>query len=75
MNAGYGRTSLYFVREGLFSKEAVRRLLHEHRSQRFDHHVRLWMLLSLEIWHQLFIEQANRDTVGERLLASLQTSS
>ena len=61
----------FFVREGLFSRDAVRRLLQEHRGGRYDHHVRLWMLLNLEIWHQLYIEQANRESVEERLLAAL----
>ena len=61
----------FFVREGLFSGDAVRRLLQEHRGGRYDHHVRLWMLLNLEIWHQLYIEQANRESVEERLLAAL----
>lgn len=58
-------TNSYFVREGLFKEEAVRRLLDEHRSNRIDHHVRLWMLLNLEIWHQLYIEQAGLETVKE----------
>ena len=61
----------FFVREGLFSKDTVRRLLQEHRDGRYDHHVRLWMLLNLEIWHQLYIEQADRESVDERLLAAL----
>ena len=57
----------HFVKEGIFRKEAIQQLLQEHRSNRFDHHVRLWMLLNLEIWHQLYIEQAGLETVHERL--------
>jgi asparagine synthase (glutamine-hydrolysing) len=49
----------FFVREGVFRKEQVLTLLEEHRHNRRDHHVRLWMLLNLEVWHQLYIE--NRD--------------
>lgn len=59
--------SSFFVKEGLFRKEAIQRLLQEHRSNRFDHHVRLWMLLNLEMWHQLYIEGAGLETVNERL--------
>ncbi|UCH61297.1 MAG: hypothetical protein JSV61_07385, partial [Anaerolineales bacterium] len=59
--------SSFFVKEGLFRKEAIQHLLQEHRSNRFDHHVRLWMLLNLEMWHQLYIEGAGLETVNERL--------
>ncbi|HJS30314.1 MAG TPA: asparagine synthase (glutamine-hydrolyzing) [Anaerolineales bacterium] len=60
-------TQSFFVREGLFRSEAIERLLLEHRNGQHDHHVRLWMLLSLEIWHQLYIEQAGVDESTERL--------
>lgn len=63
----------FFVREGLFSKEAVQSLLDEHRTRRFDHHVRLWMLLNLEIWHQLYIEEAGIETVITQLHAVLSS--
>jgi len=59
--------SSFFVKEGLFRREAIQRLLQEHRSKRIDHHVRLWMLLNLEMWHQLYIEGAGLETVNERL--------
>jgi asparagine synthase (glutamine-hydrolysing) len=62
-------TNSFYVREGLFSQETIQRLLQEHRNSRYDHHVRLWMLLNLEIWHQLFIEQASIETVNARLSA------
>lgn len=61
-------TNSYFVREGLFSNVTIQRLLQEHRSKRFDHHVRLWMLLNLEIWHRLYIEQAGQVAVDKRLM-------
>jgi len=57
----------YFVKEGWFKKEAVHNLLAEHRSNRQDHHVRLWMLLNLELWHQLYIEGVEQDALTERL--------
>jgi len=61
----------YFVRSGLFKEESVLRLLEEHRQQRTDHHVRLWMLLNLELWHQLYIEQRDVETVTSHLEAYL----
>ena len=57
----------HFVKEGLFKKETIQRLLGEHRSNRHDHHVRLWMLLNLELWHQLYIEGTEQEALVERL--------
>jgi asparagine synthase (glutamine-hydrolysing) len=60
-------TQSHFVREGLFKKESIENLLHEHRANRQDHHVRLWMLLNLELWHQLYIEGVEQDTLTGKL--------
>ena len=57
----------YFVRTGLFRKEGVLRLLSEHRHNKVDHSVRLWMLLNLEIWHQLYIERHDVMSVSEKI--------
>jgi asparagine synthase (glutamine-hydrolysing) len=57
----------FFVQEGLFRKEAVQRMLGEHRSQKVDHHVRLWMLLNLELWHQIFIKDQDPYQLQEQL--------
>jgi asparagine synthase (glutamine-hydrolysing) len=57
----------YFVKEGWFKKEYIHRLLDEHRNNRYDHHVRLWMLLTLELWHQLYIEGVKQNALAEKL--------
>ena len=57
----------YFVKDGWFKKEYIQLLLDEHRSNRYDHHVRLWMLLTLELWHQLYIQGVERETLTEKL--------
>ena len=62
-------TNSHFVKEGWFKKESIENLLNEHRTNRHDHHVRLWMLLNLEIWHQLYIEGAEQENITERLQA------
>src|SRR4030065_1479202 len=49
-------TNSIFVREGFFDKGQVLNLIEEHRNNRIDNHVRLWMLINLEIWYQLYIE-------------------
>jgi asparagine synthase (glutamine-hydrolysing) len=65
----------YFVREGIFRKEIVERLLEEHRQSRVDHHVRLWMLLNLALWRQIYIEQSDLETVREQLVSYIPTGS
>jgi asparagine synthase (glutamine-hydrolysing) len=65
----------YFVREGIFQKAEVELLLEEHRQSRVDHHVRLWMLLNLELWRQITIEQCDLETVRERLVSYVPTGS
>ena len=57
----------HFVKEGWFKRETIQNLLTEHRSNRHDHHVRLWMLLNLELWHQLYIEGTSQGELVERL--------
>jgi asparagine synthase (glutamine-hydrolysing) len=60
-----------FVRMGVFQEQEVLRLVDEHRRNRRDHHVRLWMLLNLEIWQQLYIEERSVSDVKENLRDSL----
>lgn len=57
----------FFITEGLFNQEAIQRMLTEHHSQKVDHHVRLWMLLNLELWHQIFIESKDPFLVQEQI--------
>lgn len=47
-----------FVREGLFRREAISGLITEHRQGQVDHHVRLWQLLNLSLWHEIYVTQA-----------------
>ncbi|UCG22692.1 MAG: asparagine synthase (glutamine-hydrolyzing) [Chloroflexota bacterium] len=61
----------YFVRDGLFRRDSVLRLVEDHRNRRVDNHVRLWMLMNLEIWHQIYIEQNEHGHVRDRLLGYL----
>ena len=56
-----------FVKEGIFQPETVQQLIEEHRHSRADHHVRLWMLLNLEIWYRLYIEQTPVADIEEDL--------
>jgi asparagine synthase (glutamine-hydrolysing) len=62
----------YFVKEGLFRQDVVTHLLEEHRHNHTDHHVRLWMLLNLAVWHDLYIAQQSRETVRANLTRHLE---
>jgi asparagine synthase (glutamine-hydrolysing) len=61
----------YFVRNGLFRQDYILRLIEDHKENRVDNHVRLWMLLNLDIWHQLYIEQAKPVHLNEKMVVSL----
>jgi asparagine synthase (glutamine-hydrolysing) len=57
----------HLLQAGFWRRQSVLRLLDEHRQQRVDHHVRLWMLLNLEIWHDIYIRQNSPAQVQSRL--------
>ena len=59
------------VREGIFREDYLRRLLEEHRQKRFDHHVRLWMLLNVAIWQTMYIEGRSREAVEAEIRARI----
>jgi asparagine synthase (glutamine-hydrolysing) len=46
------------IQRGYFRKESIERLLAEHFSGRVSHTYRLWSLLVLEVWHQIFIDKS-----------------
>lgn len=55
------------VKEGIFNKTQIFSLLEDHRSSKVDNSVRLWMLLNLEIWYLIYIEQYDLATVEDRV--------
>jgi asparagine synthase (glutamine-hydrolysing) len=46
------------LKRNYFEPEQVRRLLSEHSAGRKDHAYKIWNLLVLEIWHQVFVDGA-----------------
>jgi asparagine synthase (glutamine-hydrolysing) len=44
------------VAAGVFRPEPIARLLREHMDGKVDHSYRLWLLLNLEIWHDIYVE-------------------
>jgi asparagine synthase (glutamine-hydrolysing) len=61
----------HFITEGIFQRQTVVKLLEEHQQNRVDHHVRLWMLLNLAVWHELYIAQKDKETVRAELIQHL----
>jgi len=57
------------VEAGTFNEASITRILHEHTSGRVDHSYRLWLLLNLEIWHELYIEGGDVETIEESVRA------
>lgn len=56
---------------GYFRPEAVRTLIEDHQSGKVDRSRALWTLLSLEIWHQLFVDDDGTEAASERLNETL----
>lgn len=53
------------VEEGIFRREPMERLLGEHLAQKADHHVRLWLILNVEMWYRMFVRgEALEDLSG-----------
>jgi asparagine synthase (glutamine-hydrolysing) len=46
-----------FVEDGIFRQEYLQDIVREHMSGKRDHSYRLWLLLSLEIWHDIYLQQ------------------
>ena len=63
----------HFVLEGYFNKEYILSLIEDHRNNRIDNHVRLWMLINLEVWHQLYIEQNSYEVLQNKILDKYKT--
>jgi asparagine synthase (glutamine-hydrolysing) len=45
------------LQRGWFRPEAIRQLVDEHLTSKFDHSYRLWNLLVLELWQQRFVDE------------------
>jgi asparagine synthase (glutamine-hydrolysing) len=55
------------VEAGILRREGMRKLLHEHLANKADHHVRLWMLLNLELWYRMYLLGQPLDDLREML--------
>ncbi|MFQ5890969.1 MAG: asparagine synthase (glutamine-hydrolyzing) [Gemmatimonadota bacterium] len=63
------------VKEGWVRPAAVDRLFREHAARRADHHVRIWMLLSLDAWHRIYLGGESAEEPGAPQPLTLPRSS
>ncbi len=54
-----------FVANGTFEAAYVKQLVNEHLDGKADHNFRLWILINLEFWHRLFLEDETVDSCHE----------
>ena len=52
---------------GCFHRSYMLRLLKQHRSGRADHNYSLWMLLNLELWWRIYIDELSLDKMAESM--------
>ncbi|MDY6861424.1 MAG: asparagine synthase (glutamine-hydrolyzing) [Thermodesulfobacteriota bacterium] len=45
-----------FIERGYFKKEGIEKLIREHLVRDADHSYKIWALVVLELWHQMFID-------------------
>ena len=62
------------VNEGLLKRERVLQLIEEHRQNRIDNHVRIWMLLNLEIWYRIYISKTEIESIEQEIFENLNVS-
>ena len=62
------------VRDGIFRREAALALMDEHAAGTIDHHVRIWMLLNVEIWYRMFVEGTSAEQLEEELRSRTRTT-
>jgi asparagine synthase (glutamine-hydrolysing) len=63
----------HLVAEGLFRSDGIRNMMEEHVAGKVDHSYRLWLLLNLELWHRMFIENQQRESIEEMLIRRLHS--
>jgi asparagine synthase (glutamine-hydrolysing) len=63
------------IEEGIFQRETIDRLVEEHLSDRADHHVRLWMILNVEVWYRMFVRGEAQEELSGFLRESLGSAA
>jgi asparagine synthase (glutamine-hydrolysing) len=52
---------------GYFRPDSVHGIINEHLGGRVDHEQELWLLLTLELWHRLFVDDDGTEDAIQRV--------
>ena len=63
------------IEEGIFEREPIEKLLQEHLAHKADHHVRLWLILNVEVWYRMFVRGEALEDLSGRLKERLGTAA
>lgn len=56
---------------GYFRPDAITRLVEQHIARKVDREQGLWLLITLEMWHRLFVDDDGSEAAVDRLTAEL----
>jgi asparagine synthase (glutamine-hydrolysing) len=60
-----------FFDRGYFRPDVVKKIVREHISRKVDREQGIWLLLTLELWHRIFVDDDGSEAASERLSAEL----
>lgn len=60
-----------FNDRGYFRPDAIRRVVDDHIGQRIDREQGIWLLLTLELWHRLFVDDDGSEAAVDRVTEDL----
>jgi asparagine synthase (glutamine-hydrolysing) len=63
------------IEEGIFRRETIEQLVAEHVADKADHHVRLWLILNVEMWYRMFVRGEALDDLAGLLRERLGTEA
>jgi asparagine synthase (glutamine-hydrolysing) len=60
-----------FFDRGYFRPDVVKNIVREHIGRKVDREQGIWLLLTLELWHRIFVDDDGSEAASERLSAEL----
>jgi asparagine synthase (glutamine-hydrolysing) len=60
-----------FFDRGYFRPDVVKKIVREHLDRKVDREQGIWLLLTLELWHRIFVDDDGSEAASERLSAEL----
>jgi asparagine synthase (glutamine-hydrolysing) len=63
------------IEEGIFRRDTIEQLVAEHVADKADHHVRLWLILNVEMWYRMFVRGEALDDLAGLLRERLGTEA